>query len=115
MILSLLKDTRTSSGTPEAKAAWAKVPMRTCSMVDSVSRLKTMVLSRPTLLPPQLTMVLGLGAVGALEEKPSSRPAAAEGEQQRRTTESVIRIVGNAFPHHSQADQHRREEGEQGG
>ncbi|RRE43111.1 hypothetical protein EAO28_01125 [Klebsiella pneumoniae] len=46
--------------------------------------------------------------------KGGGRPAAAEGEQQRRTTESVIRIVGNAFPHHS-ADQHRREEGEQGG
>ena len=50
-----------------------------------------------------------------IDKKGRGRPAAAEGEQQRRTTESVIRIVGNAFPHHSQADQHRREEGEQGG
>lgn len=42
-------------------------------------------------------------------------PAAAEGEQQRRTKESVIGVVGNAFPDHPQAEQHRREEGEQGG
>ncbi|HBW8510607.1 TPA: hypothetical protein MFM56_000488 [Klebsiella pneumoniae] len=54
-----------------------------------------------------------LGVV--IDKKGRGRPAAAESEQQRRTTESVIRIVGNAFPHHSQADQHRREEGEQGG
>lgn len=37
-----------------------------------------------------------------IDKKGRGRPAAAEGEQQRRTTESVIRIVGNAFPHHSQ-------------
>lgn len=50
-----------------------------------------------------------------IDKKGRGRPAAAESEQQRRTTESVIRIVGDAFPHHSRADQHRREEGEQGG
>ena len=50
-----------------------------------------------------------------IDKKGRGRPAAAESEQQRRTTESVIRIVGNAFPHHSQAEQHRREEGEQTG
>lgn len=27
----------------------------------------------------------------------------------------VIRVVGDAFPYHPQTDQHRREEGEQGG
>lgn len=54
---------------------------------------------------------------GVVFDKKGARycPAAAEGEQQRRTKESVIGVVGNAFPDHPQAEQHRREEGEQGG
>ena len=50
-----------------------------------------------------------------IDKKGRGRPAAAEGEQQRRTKESVIGVVGNAYPDHPQADQHRREEGKQGG
>ncbi len=41
--------------------------------------------------------------------------AAAEEGWQRRAKGSVIRVVRDAFPHHSQAEQHRREEGEQTG
>lgn len=41
--------------------------------------------------------------------------AAASVEEQRRQKGLVIRVVGDAFPYHPQTDQHRREEGEQGG
>lgn len=64
---------------------------------------------------PRLNVTRTRPAVVIDEKDAGYRRAAAEGEQQRRTKGSVIRVVGNAFPDHPQADQHRREEGEQGG
>lgn len=50
-----------------------------------------------------------------MELKVGCLPAAATDERQRRRKRLVIRVVGDASPYHPETDQHRREEGEQGG